>query len=76
MNREVDCIEILMKRLFDFLSTLGFCPRLLNVRIARESLLEYQCLFVRRLILSFSSDQELKAWCEACGSLRLLLENG
>jgi hypothetical protein len=31
INRKVDSIEILMKDLFDFLSTLEFRPRFLNV---------------------------------------------
>jgi hypothetical protein len=35
---EVDPIEILMEFLFDLLRTVEFRPRLLNVRIGRESL--------------------------------------
>ena len=34
---EVEPIELAMELLFDFLSTLEFRPRLLNIRIARKS---------------------------------------
>src|SRR5271165_168018 len=57
-SSEIKPIELLMEFLFDFLSTLEFRPCLLNVRIARESFQQNQCLFVRRLFLVFAGDRE------------------
>ena len=52
---QADTIKTLMKGLFDFLSMLGFRPRLLNIRIAREVLQQCPFLFLSRLLLSFAS---------------------
>jgi hypothetical protein len=55
---QTDTIKISMKGLFDFLSMLGFRPRLLNIRIAREVLQQCPLLFLSRLsrlLLSFAS---------------------
>src|SRR6516162_10481100 len=57
-TREIDPIEILVKALFDFLSTLEFRPRLINVRIAREMLEQNPCFFVRHLSLFLTGERE------------------
>src|SRR5271166_1290221 len=55
---EVLPIKILMEFLFDLLRTVEFLPRLLNLRIARESFQQNRRLLVCRLFLVFASDRE------------------
>jgi hypothetical protein len=51
-------IKILLEFPFNFLSTIEFRPRLLNVRIARKSFQQNQRLLVGHLFLVFASDSE------------------
>ena len=57
-TREIDPIEILVKALFDFMSTLEFRPRLINVRIAREMLEQYPYFFIRHLSVFLTGERE------------------
>jgi len=47
-----------MRGLLDFLSTLEFRPRLINVRVAREMLEQYPCLFFRQLLRFLAGERE------------------
>jgi hypothetical protein len=70
INREVGSIEILMKRLFDFLSTLEFCHRLLNVA-PRNSIREVAQSMNRQALISRSCHSSFAHAVRSarCGSL-------